>query len=384
MKLRHLYVHVPFCRRRCVYCDFSIAVRKVTPVAEFLEAITVELDQTLAATSIPTTLDTIYFGGGTPSRLGPEGIAALLEAVRMRARVPSDAEVTIEANPEDVSGISAREWRDAGINRVSLGAQSFDDSVLKWMHRNHSAADIRRAVDDLHAGGIDNISIDLIFALPEFLNRSWTTDLGSVIELDTPHVSIYGLTVEPRTPLARWTDSGAVPAGDDEKYAEEFLEADRRLTAADFDHYEVSNFARGGMISRHNSAYWTGADYLGVGPSAHSLIHGERRWNVAAYEAWRTRVMSGQSVIAGRETLNDGQRDLERVYLGLRTNRGYQSAAADLPTISRWLDSGWGSVNDGLLRLTPAGWLRLDSLAVSLAGTPHSGNYITGHGTPSP
>jgi len=358
-------------------------VRKVTPVAEFLEAVTIELNQTLGGARLPTTLDTIYLGGGTPSRLGPEGVRALLAAVNERAHVASDAEVTIEANPEDVNADAAREWRRAGVNRVSLGAQSFDDTVLEWMHRNHGAADIGRAVHALRAGGIENLSIDLIFALPEFLNRSWSTDLDKAIELATPHVSMYGLTVEPRTPLARWTDSGAVPAGDEDKYADEFLEADRRLSAAGFDHYEVSNFARDGMISRHNSAYWTGAEYLGVGPSAHSLIGGERRWNVAAYEAWKTRVMSGESPVAGRETLDDEQRDLERVYLGLRTNRGYSSAPTDMPTIARWIDSGWGSVSDGLLRLTPAGWLRLDSLAASLAGTSASANYITGHGTPS-
>src|SRR5216117_1128928 len=172
MRVRHLYIHVPFCARRCSYCDFSIAVRANTPVDEYTAALRSELDG-LRARLDSSTLDTVYLGGGTPSRLGGLGIANLLGSVREHAFVANDAEVTIEANPDDVDDVAVAHWVDAQVNRVSLGAQSFDEGALKWMHSTHDASQIGIAVDTLRRGGIINISLDLIFALPDHLNRSW-------------------------------------------------------------------------------------------------------------------------------------------------------------------------------------------------------------------
>lgn len=371
---RHLYVHVPFCGRRCVYCDFSIAVRRVTPVAEYLAALRTELDAAVGPGGWE--LDTIYLGGGTPSRLGAEGLRRTLGLIRERAIVSGEAEITIEANPEDVSAAAAGAWREAGVNRVSLGVQSFNDAVLDWMHRGHTGAGAAAAVGTLRAAGIDNISIDLIFGLPAILGRVWTDDLNRAIDLDTPHLSVYGLTVEPRTPLSRWVSAGSVRPGEEEPYADEFLEADARLSSAGYTHYEVSNYARDGTVSRHNSAYWTGAEYLGVGPSAHSLVGNERRWNVAAYEDWRTRLASGGSPREGSETLTEDARELESVYLGLRTNRGFRAGASGAERVRHWVDAGWGSFAGGIVQLNAAGWLRLDSLAADLGGTPAGANYI--------
>ncbi|HEY7194667.1 MAG TPA: coproporphyrinogen-III oxidase family protein, partial [Gemmatimonadales bacterium] len=212
----HLYVHVPFCQRRCSYCDFSIAVRKRIPAREYVDVILRE-----AAQIQERDFETIYFGGGTPSLLPPGAIATIL------SELAPGKEVTLEANPEDVTPDAAKAWRNAGINRVSLGAQSFDDAVLKWMHRSHDAAQSKRAVQALRDAGIENISLDLIFGLPEELQRDWERDLESACALRTTHLSLYGLTVEPRTPLDRWISRGATAAPDEDRYAEEYLTAHR-------------------------------------------------------------------------------------------------------------------------------------------------------------
>lgn len=360
----HLYIHVPFCARRCSYCDFSIAVRASTPVDEFISTLLTELTGGVIHGS---TLDTVYLGGGTPSRLGGRGIADVLTSVREHAFIASGAEITIEANPDDVNDVAVAQWVAAGVNRVSLGSQSFDDSVLEWMHRTHGANQIGQAVKTLRRGGISNLSLDLIFALPATLKRSWERDLTLALDLEPEHVSLYGLTVEAHTPIARWADRGTVVEGTEDAYEEEFLLANATMTRAGFDHYEVSNFARPGKASRHNSAYWTGAPYAGIGPSAHSFDGAVRRWNVSAYSAWVRCVSGGNPVVAGEELLTRENRDAEKVYLGLRTRTGIRVEENELETVARWVDAGWGELEDRQLRLTPTGWLRLDSLAAGLA-----------------
>ena len=370
MLAKHLYIHVPFCARRCSYCDFSIAVRSATPVDEYLTGLRQEMDG-LEGEFDGSSLETVYLGGGTPSRLGGAGIADVLASVRDFAPISSEAEITIEANPDDVNDLAAAHWAAAGVNRVSLGAQSFDDAALKWMHRTHDASQIGQAVATLRRGGIANVSVDLIFALPSHLNRSWKNDLDRAIELEPSHLSLYGLTVEAHTPIARWADKGAIVQGSEDEYADEFLAAHATMADAGFEHYEVSNFARPGMSSRHNSAYWTGAPYAGVGPSAHSFDGETRRWNVSAYSEWIRRLSHGESAVSGEELLTRENRDAEEVYLGLRTRRGLAVAEDQLPTVATWVEAGWAVLDDPLdqprVRLTPAGWLRLDSLAADLA-----------------
>jgi oxygen-independent coproporphyrinogen-3 oxidase len=191
---RHVYVHVPFCARRCAYCDFSIAVRNVVPVGDYIAAIRTELRLRFGRDE-SWEVDTLYLGGGTPSRLGADGVSRLLAVVRDRVALSDGAEVTLEVNPEDASREAATQWRAAGVNRVSLGVQSFDDRALAWMRRTHDAAGAAAAVDAVRAAGIDNVSLDLIFALPAMLRRSWEADLDRATALAPPHVSLYGLTV---------------------------------------------------------------------------------------------------------------------------------------------------------------------------------------------
>ena len=364
MPPRHLYIHVPFCARRCSYCDFSIAVRSTTPVEEYIQALRTELASGVVQNS---ELETVYLGGGTPSRLGGLGVADVLSAVRDKARIASDAEITIEANPDDVNDMAVAQWSAAGVNRVSLGSQSFDDEVLEWMHRTHEAGQIGQAVKALRRGGISNISLDLIFALPATLNRSWERDLTLALDLEPKHVSLYGLTVEAHTPIAHWASRGAIVEGTEGQYEEEFLLAHELMTAAGFEHYEVSNFSLPVKKSRHNSAYWTGAPYAGIGPSAHSFDGATRRWNVSAYSEWVRRLAAGKSVVAGEELLTPENRDAEDVYLGLRTRNGLEFEESDPEHVGRWVDAGWAELENRRLRLTPTGWLRLDSLAADLA-----------------
>jgi len=361
----HLYIHVPFCARRCSYCDFAIAVRSVVPAEEFVRLIGAELDLRLSGAS--PSMKTVYFGGGTPSRLGAAGMRALTDTVRARVDIPPDAEVTMEANPDDVTPEEARAWRDAGINRISLGVQSFDDRALQWMHRVHDGAAAVKAFDTLRAAGFADISVDLIFALPESLGRSWRDDLERVLALDPEHVSLYGLTVEPQAPLGRWVARGEVIEAGEEDYARDFLDADRMLSAAGFEHYEVSNFGKAGHRARHNFCYWQGVAYAGVGPGAHEFDGASRRWNVRAYEAWAERLRAGGDPMEGSETLSPENRIAETVYLGLRTVDGLTVSAAEAAHVSSWIESGWARLlKADRLVLTPEGWLRLDSLAADL------------------
>ena len=432
--VRHLYIHVPFCVRRCSYCDFSIAVRKSVPGSSYVHAVLRELDllrnspgwvnpgaqprgpeatgthtgqprgpeatgthtgqprgpeatgthtgqprgpeATGTHTGQPrgpkaTDLDTLYLGGGTPSLLPAPDLARLLTSLldAFHSTPSLDAvEVTLEANPEDVTPEAVRAWRSAGVNRVSLGAQSFDDRALQWMHRSHDAARIGDAVRTLRAAGIENISLDLIFALPEELHRDWERDLDQAISLLPSHISLYGLTVEPRTPLDRWISRGATKLPADDRYAEEYLAAHGRLNAEGYQFYEVSNAARDGFRSRHNSAYWSGRSYTGLGPAAHSFDGRARRWNIPAWEAYRRAIAEGRSPVESEEVLTPEQQELERMYLALRTDAGLSRAAFPRlpPPLSAWLRAGWMIEEGDKLLCTPEGWLRLDELVAKL------------------
>ncbi len=371
--MKHVYLHVPFCRRRCSYCDFSIAVRRAIPAAQYVAAIKRERDLLFASGEWDDELlETLYFGGGTPSLLPPEAVEELVRFFlppHTAARKGRGVEVTIEANPDDVTPPVAAAWRSAGVNRVSLGVQSFSPAVLRWMHRTHAAGQAAKAVRALRRAGFDNVSLDLIFALPDELRPHFRRDVEKALALEPDHLSIYGLSVEPRTPLARWISAGAIVPSADERYADEFLLAHQRLTEAGFEHYEVSNYARPGLRSRHNSAYWTGEPYAGLGPSAHGFSGTIRRWNMAPWAAYERTVHQGKSPEAGRETLSEEEQSLERVYLGLRTRMGVErpllgSEAEAL--LEDAVQAGLLERRGHRLRATPRGWLSLDAMVARL------------------
>lgn len=363
---RHVYVHVPFCARRCSYCDFAIAVRKSVPAEQFARTLRSELTTRLGTDVEPQPIDTLYLGGGTPSHLGADGITKTLDVLREFFVWHADAEVTLEANPDDVTAAAAAAWRAAGISRVSLGAQSFDPRALEWMHRSHSADQIDQAIEVIRDTPFASWSFDLIFALPASLGREWSRDIALALEKAPPHLSLYGLTVESGTPLAKWSARGDVLPADESAYEFEFLDAHDRAAAHGFEHYEVSNFAAPGHRARHNQSYWTGVPYLGFGPSAHGFDGASRRWNRSAYADWQRHVEAGDDPIDGSEILSDAERTTEAVYLGLRTTRGLTVGPAEIAVARPWIDAGWAILMQNHLTLTPAGWLRLDSLAAAL------------------
>lgn len=368
--MRHIYVHVPFCARRCVYCDFAIAVRRDVPSGSFVDDITAELDMrrsTAAWDDAP--IETIYFGGGTPSRIAGDALTALIERLSAvgGSAVASYAEITLEANPEDVSQKAAETWVRAGVNRISLGAQSFQPNVLEWMHRMHTADQTIEARQTLREAGINNLSLDLIFGLPPELQHDFTRDLNTALELEPDHVSVYGLTVEAHTPLSHRSARGQTVAAPDSGYEADFLLADRILTGDGFEHYEVSNYARSGKRAVHNGSYWGGRPYAGLGPSAHSFIGSERRWNEREWAEYHAVVAQGRDPIAGSETLTPEQLVLESTMLGLRTKEGIERRRlAGVAAVEDLVDQGWMTLASGRARLTPEGWLRMEALLTRL------------------
>jgi oxygen-independent coproporphyrinogen-3 oxidase len=336
------------------------------PVDEYLGALEAEL-RTRFGSAPQEQVDTIYLGGGTPSRLGGEGVGRALDLVRRHFAPTADAEITIEANPEDIELSAAKEWRRAGVNRLSIGAQSFDDRVLAWMHRTHDSRTTLAAVEAAREAGITNLSLDLIFALPDALERDFERDVERILELKPDHISLYGLTIEPKTPLGRWVGQGLTVEQPEEGYEGDFLTAHRLLVGAGFEHYEVSNYGLPGRRARHNSAYWSGVPYVGLGPAAHGFDGLVRRWNARHYAEWRDLAMTGADTLEGEEQLTAENRVAESVYLGMRSDVGLELLPGDLDVVQRWVDAGWSIVGpDGRLRCTPEGWLRLDALAAAL------------------
>lgn len=366
----HLYVHVPFCVRRCSYCDFAVSVSREPPVTAWLDAVERELRHTMASHGWERLrLRTVYVGGGTPSLLGTGALGAFGEMLARYADLDDDVEWTAEANPESLTSELAADWRAAGVNRVSLGVQTFHEPALRWMGRMHGADGPARAVAAARAGGLYNISLDLIFGLPERLGRDWAGDLDRALELDPTHVSLYGLTAEKSTPLGGWVASGREQLADEDRYAAEYLLAVDRLSGAGFEHYEVSNFARSGARSRHNAAYWSDAPYLGLGAGAHSYVDGVRWWNERDWASFHARVRAAGTARAGEERIGQAEQALERAWLGLRTDSGIaldSCSPRQQVLVDGWLGQGWAIVEGGRLRLTAAGWLLLDRLSVEL------------------
>lgn len=368
-----VYVHAPFCARRCVYCAFAVKVRAGGGADEWARAIGQELAyiRDEGVFTLSDELASLYVGGGTPSLLGPGAMAALRDVVGAdRLRAPA-LEWTAEANPESFDRTVAEAWRAAGVNRVSLGVQTFHEPTLRWMGRLHGPHGGVDAVRTARAAGIENLSVDLIFGLPGHLGRSWTDDLDRAVDLGAPHVSLYGLSVESGTALGRAVAEGREPEVDEDRYADEFLCAAERLTAAGYEHYEVSNFALPGQRARHNSVYWTGAPYLGLGNGAHSYADPLRRWNVRDWDEYAGSVREGRGAEAEREWIEGETLELERIWLGLRTREGLDPPPAGTHRahlVDKWMADGLAFVEQGRLRLTPAGWLLLDRLAVDYAG----------------
>ena len=369
--VRSVYVHAPFCARRCFYCDFAVTVSPNGDLTGWLKALEWELRlvEEEGYFSPGEELKSLFVGGGTPSLLGPVAMAGLARVLGRARLKGSDLEWTAEANPESFNRPVAEGWARAGVNRVSIGVQSFQSPTLRWLQRLHGPEDPARAVERARAAGIGNVNVDLIFGLPRGVERDWGMELDSALALRVPHLSLYGLSAESGTPLARAIDLGAVPAPDEEGYREQFITASERFTAEGYRHYEVSSFALPGFEARHNRSYWELAPYLGLGNSAHSFRAPRRRWNLRDWAAYREAFQDRASPWESEEELSAEASRLERIWLGLRTDWGIRTC--DIKPQARalvkgWVSQGQATVADGAVRLTPVGWLVLDHLVVEL------------------
>lgn len=360
--IRHLYFHIPFCPKLCPYCSFYVEVGGKNKTQRFLDALLLEVETQNAAFGIEP--ETIYFGGGTPSMLSVSQLEYLLNGLRRRINTASAAEWTFEINPATVSPEKARLLRSLGVNRISMGAQSWDDTVLQTLGRTHTAAQTEETFTTLRDAGFRNINLDLMFAVPGQTREQWEATLAKTIALRPEHVSAYCLTYEEDTEFFHRLRAREF-ANDDEREAGMFEDAEDALTSAGFARYEISNYAQPGSESRHNFAYWRGADYLGFGPSAFST-HGERRWqNIPNSEEYANRIFAGTSPVSFEESLAPATKLGERLAFGLRTNRGV--AASDLAPwtekISEFQALGFLERSGDRVLLTRRGRLMADSVA---------------------
>lgn len=362
-----LYLHIPFCVRKCPYCDFNSYAGLDSLASDYLDALVTELHGGIAAHHLSgRSLSTIYLGGGTPSLLSPEQVAALLAAARSELPADEDWEVTMEANPGTLDAAKLAGYRAAGVNRISVGAQSFDDQVLAFLGRIHTAREARGAIELARRAGFDNLSVDLIWAVPGQTLRGWRETLRQAGELGPEHISAYCLTYEEGTPLSARRARGDFEPADEDLELEMLRATIEILTRAGYEHYEISNFARPGLECRHNLAYWTGEDYIGIGAGAHSHIAGLRWWNERDPAGYVERVAAGCSAVEGQERLEGRRRVGETILTGLRLTRGISLDDADRRTgcnprdlfaeeLAELTGLGLLELADGVARLTEKG-----------------------------
>ncbi|MGI9125424.1 MAG: radical SAM family heme chaperone HemW [Mycobacterium sp.] len=342
-----VYVHVPFCATRCGYCDFNTytaAELGDSSPAAWLEALRIELAMAAAATGAPA-VDTVFVGGGTPSLLGAEGLAAVLAAVRVHFRLAPDAEVTTEANPESTSPEFFDAIRAAGYTRVSLGMQSSAPGVLAVLDRTHSPGRAVAAAREALTAGFDHVNLDLIYGTPGESDEDLLASVQTAVDAGVDHVSAYALVVEDGTALARRVRRGEIAAPDDDVLAHRYRLIDETLAAAGLRWYEVSNWSRPGAHCRHNEGYWNGGQWWGAGPGAHGFVGDVRWWNVKHPRAYAESLNRGELPIAGFERLDARDRHVEEILLGIRLRAGL---AADALSAAERHRAG-RAVDDGLL-----------------------------------
>jgi oxygen-independent coproporphyrinogen III oxidase len=316
-----IYIHIPFCHRVCPYCSFYKHTPGTTPIGTFVDALVTELRHRLPTAAAAAKPRTLYLGGGTPSMLSPSHLARLFQALRAEIDFSTLDEVTLEANPATFDAAKAHLFRELGVTRVSLGIQSFTPHVLAILGREHSMEQASESIGILRDAGMLSVNIDLMFSIPGQSKEDWEATLRHAISLNPDHISAYNLTYEEDTAFFESLRRGEMRENEDHD-AEFFLLADELLTAAGFDHYETSNYAKAGHHSSHNRGYWRGEDYLGLGPSAVSTLERIRWKNIADTARYVTQVQALGHALSDSETLDDEACRLERIALGLRTREG--------------------------------------------------------------
>jgi oxygen-independent coproporphyrinogen-3 oxidase len=314
-----IYIHIPFCKQACTYCNFHFSTN-LDLQNDFTVALLKEIALRKAYIQ-GDIIETIYFGGGTPSLLTSQAIYEILGSVRSHFKISQNPEITLETNPDDIDMNHLNKWKKAGINRLSIGVQSFFSEDLVWMNRVHNGEQAVQAVQDSKKAGFDNFNMDLIYGSPGLTDEKWDFNLQKAISLEPAHISCYALTVEPKTALHNMIKTKKSVAVDQEKQASQFLTGIQKLEAAGFEHYEISSFARPGKRSRHNSSYWQSKKYLGLGPSAHSFDGTTRQWNISNNALYIKSLTAGQLIYESENLL---PKDLLNEYImtSLRTTEG--------------------------------------------------------------
>ena len=367
-----IYIHIPFCKQACHYCNFHFATSlyyKNDLIAALLKEIGLQKHFLTNET-----VETIYFGGGTPSLCTKEEIISIVAAIHASFAIAPNAELTLEANPDDINEERLLEWKAIGINRLSIGIQSFFEEDLQWMNRAHTA---QQAIENLQLAVtyFDNITIDLIYGTPLLTNEKWKQNVETAISLNIPHLSCYALTVEPKTPLDKMIQQHKSEAIDPDKQSEQFLLLMQWLKQAGYEHYEISNFAKPGWRSRHNSSYWQRKNYLGLGPSAHSFNGKERQWNIANNTIYIDAINKGL-IKFEKEELTAVQQLNEFIMISLRTMEGISFEvlsskfgvlqAAFLNKSKKFIENGLIELKNDSLILTKKGKLLADGIAADL------------------
>ncbi len=374
---RALYIHIPFCRRKCPYCDFYSFAEQDDLMGAYVEALVRDLRHAREEVGA-VELDTVYLGGGTPTVLPPDDIGRLLDVCAGCFAPGEEAEVTCECNPGTVEPAALGRLRRAGVNRLSIGVQSFRDDELRFLGRIHSAADGRRTVMEAQEAGFRNVSLDLIYCLPEQTPGEWEESVGQALDLAPNHVSAYCLQIEPGTPLAARVKAGEVDPLPEDEQAELYARTTDRLEAGGLVQYEISNFARHGSQCRHNLTYWRNQPYLGVGAGAWSFVEGERRQQAADVSAYIAAWQAGEPLWAYREVCSGASAANETLMMGLRlceglslqefqARHGIALAAARGAEIDRLSAQGLLALQDRRLRLTRSGMAVAGEIAALLA-----------------
>jgi len=367
--LAGIYIHFPFCRQACHYCNFHFATSlrsKNELVAALLKEIELQHEY-LSGEAI----ETIYFGGGTPSLCSTGEITSILEKLYSTFKIVENAEVTLEANPDDISARRLKDWNSAGINRLSIGIQSFYDEDLQWMNRAHNAGQAIECLN-LAVDSFANITIDLIYGTPPLTNEKWKQNVETAMAFNIPHISCYALTVEPKTALDKLIRLNKSPGIDPDKQSEQFLLLMEWMGKANYEHYEISNFAKHGFRSRHNSSYWQGKKYLGFGPSAHSFDGNARWWNIANNKSYIEAINRGV-IPFEKEELTNTQKLNEYIMISLRTIEGLDLSRVGKEisvtlkaTSKKYIENGLLKMENNILRLTNEGRLLADGIAADL------------------
>lgn len=368
-----IYLHIPFCKKACHYCDFHFTT-SLKYKNELLDAMNTELH--LRKDYLKQEVETIYFGGGTPSVISTDELERLINTSTSLFTVDPKAEITMEANPDDLDRQKVQELRHSPVNRFSIGIQSFFEEDLLWMNRAHNAAEAESSVKRVQDAGFENITIDLIYGYPLLTNEKWISNIRKVIDLQIPHISAYSMTVEPQTALASFIKKGKQANMNDSQSAEQFIILMDMLEEAGYEHYEISNFAKPGSYSRHNSNYWKGVTYLGIGPSAHSFDGESRQWNVANNAKYidallKNSLPSESEVLSTENKLNEYIMTSLRTIWGMSLSHVEREFGSDyqkmvFESLQQFLDKGWVISKENNITLTRQGKLYADHIAAEL------------------